>query len=309
MSVILGHMGQVELRRSTAGRSYTSEICPSDVNLDRNRFSFEFTPGMLLTGDQVEFKALDRGPLDFVEASGWFVPGTYPDGIWFVAVDQVGGVTLYRTFDEAVSGEASGRVMLQRPSRKIPIAVKVRNNIERIVGQVTDFTLNTSREAVDVTELGDEFRQQHSALISGSGQLNCFFDYERRLCDELSNVVSGGIEMPIYLHQLLLRTEMGSEFWAKLTLAGRDEAKPGGYAEDVDDEVYYDFNALVTNVAIAFEATQPVRTTVDFVTTGEIKLRTRMISNYILQEDDVSRIRVEENLGSGFLELEEAQQE
>jgi hypothetical protein len=82
-----------------------------------------------------------------------------------------------------------------------------------------------------------------------------------------------------------------------------------GYGEDVDDEVYYEFNALVTNVAIAFEATQPVRTTVDFVTTGEIKLRTRMISNYILQEDDASRIRVEPNLGNGFLELEEAQQE
>jgi hypothetical protein len=308
MGVILGHAGQIELRRNAAGRSYTSEVCPSDVNLDRNRFSFEFTPGMLLTGDQVEFKALDRGPLDFVEASGWYVPGTYPDGIWFVAVDQVGGITLYRTFDEAVSGEARGRVNLQRPSRKIPIAVKVRNNIERIVGQVTDFTLNTSREAVDVTELGDEFRQQYSALISGSGQLNCFFDYERRMCDDLSAVVDGGIEMPIYLHQLLLRTELGSEFWAKFTLAGR-APKPMGYGEDVDDEVYYEFNALVTNVAIAFEATQPVRTTVDFVTTGEIKLRTRMISNYILQEDDASRIRVEPNLGNGFLELEEAQQE
>jgi hypothetical protein len=74
--------------------------------------------------------------------------------------------------------------------------------------------------------------------------------------------------------------------------------------------VYYDFNALVTNVAIAFEATQPVRTTVDFVTTGEIKLRTRMISSYIVQEQDgISRLQVEENLGNGFLELEEAQQE
>jgi hypothetical protein len=309
MGVILGHAGQIELRRNAAGRSYTSEVCPSDVNLDRNRFSFEFTPGMLLTGDQVEFKALDRGPLDFVEAGGWFVPGSYPDGIWFIAVDQVGGITLYRTFDEAVSGEASGRVNLQRPSRKIPVAVKVRNNVERIAGQVTDFTLNTSREAVDVTELGDEFRQQHSALISGSGQLNCFFDYERRRCDEMSEASSGVIEMPIYMHQLLLRVELGSEFWAKFTLAGRGQ-KPMGYNEDLDDEVWYEFNALVTNVAIAFEATQPVRTTVDFVTTGEIKLRTRMISNYLVQEQDgFSRLRVEENMGNGFIEMEEAQQE
>ncbi len=309
MAVLLGHNGQIELRRSAGGEGYISSVNASDVNLDRNRFSFDFPPGMLVTGDQTEIKALDRGPLDFVEADGWFVPGTYPDGIWYVSVDQVGGVTLYRTFDEAISGERIGRVTLQRPSRTIPIEVKVRNNVERIVGQVTDFTLNTSREAVDVTELGDEFRQQYSTLISGSGELTCFFDYERRRCDEWSDVSSGVIEMPIYLHQLLLRTKLGSDFWSKLTLAGRG-SKPGGYSEDVDDEIWYEFNALVTNVAIAFEATQPVKSVISFVTTGEVKLRTRMISNYIVQEQDgVSRLRVEENLGNGFLEVEEAQQD
>jgi len=198
---------------------------------------------------------------------------------------------------------------LLTPDRSIPVSVTVRNNVERIVGQVTDFTLNTSREAVDVTELGDEFRQQYSALISGSGQLNCFFDYERRMCDNLSEASSNVIEMPIYMHQLLLRTRLGSSFRSKLTLVCRGP-KPGSFQEDLDDEVWYEFDGLVTNVAIAFEPTQPVRTTVDFVTTGEVKLRTRMISNYIVQEQDgFSRLRVEEMMGNDFLELEEAQQE
>jgi hypothetical protein len=94
-----------------------------------------------------------------------------------------------------------------------------------------------------------------------------------------------------------------------LTLAGRGP-KPMGYKEDMDDEVWTEFDALVTNVAIAFEATQPVRTTIDFVTTGEIKLRTRMVTNFIVQEQDgVSRLRTEEMTGNGFLLLEEGQEE
>lgn len=309
MAVLLGSSGQIELRRTGLGDTYQSVVDPSDVNASRNRFSFDFPAGMLLTGDQVQIKALDGGPLSFVAPSGWAVPGAYPDGNWFIHVDEVGGVRLYRRFDDAVSGERDGRVDLLTPDRSIPVSVTVRNNVERIVGQVTDFTLNTSREAVDVTELGDEFRQQYSALISGSGQLNCFFDYERRMCDNLSEASSNVIEMPIYMHQLLLRTRLGSSFRSKLTLVCRGP-KPGSFQEDLDDEVWYEFDGLVTNVAIAFEPTQPVRTTVDFVTTGEVKLRTRMISNYIVQEQDgFSRLRVEEMMGNDFLELEEAQQE
>ena len=309
MTVILGELGQVELRRTSGSRVYTSVVNASDVNASRNRFSFDFPADMLLTGDLLEIKATDGGPLDFIAPSGWFVPGVYPDGKWFIHADGAGGINLYRRFDDAVSGEVAGRVDLQLPSRDIPISVQVVDNIDRIVGEVTSFTLNTSREAVDVTELGDEFRQQHSALISGSGQINCFFDYERRRCDETSGVSSNVIEMPVYLHQLLLRTQLGSEFWAKLTLAGRGQ-KPMGYKEDFDDEVWTEFEAIVTNVGIAFEATQPVRSTIDFVTTGQIRLRTRMVTNYLVQEQDgVSRLRLEERQGDGFITLEEEQEE
>ena len=54
---------------------------------------------------------------------------------------------------------------------------------------------------------------------------------------------------------------------------------------------------------MGFEPTQPVRTTIQFVTTGEIRLRTKTVSNYVLQED-FGRIRVEENQ-EGFLEKED----
>jgi hypothetical protein len=305
MAVVLGSSGLVELRRSSQDEAYTSVVNPSDVNTVKDRFSFDFPQGMLLSGDQLSIRTSDGSPLDFVAPDGWPVPGSYPDGVWFAAIDEVGGVRLYRTFDDAVSGEVRGRIPLQTITRDIPIEVRVVNLIDRIVGQVTDFELNTSREAVDVTELGEEFRQQHATLISGSGQLSCFFDYERRLCgDECAGTDKGMVEMPIYFHQLLLRTQLGSGFWARLTLARRG-AKVGGGADDFDDEIWYEFDALVTNVGIAFNPTQPVKTTVQFITAGEIRLRTRMVTNYILQEQGTAnRLRLEANQ-SGFLEKED----
>jgi hypothetical protein len=305
MAVLLGSSGQIELRRTTLNdRAFQGTIAPSDINTVKDRFSFDFPQGMLMTGDQVAIKTRDGSTLAFISPGGWPVPGDYPDGIWYVFVDEVGGLRLYQRFDDAVSGEAATRVQLQAITAPVPIEVRVVNNIDRIVGQVTDFELNTSREAVDVTELGEEFRQQHSTMISGSGSMNCFFDYERRLCDNLSDITAGFVEMPIYLHQLLLRTQLGSGFWAKLTLIGRGQ-KPGARAEDYDDEIWYEFDALVTNVGIAFEPTQPVKTTIQFVTTGEIRLRTRTVTNYIVKEQDgISRLRLEENQ-VGFLEKED----
>ena len=179
------------------------------------------------------------------------------------------------------SRRADGRVQLNAIS-VIPISVLVSNNFERIVAQVTDYQINTEREAVDVTELGDAFRQQYSSLISGSGQLSCFFEYDARECDPFC----GGCddyELPMYMNQLVLRTQIGSEFHAKLTVIGRGE-KPHGNDQDFDDEVWYEFDALITNVAMSFAPTQTLKSTISFITTGEIRLRTKYVSNYILQE-------------------------
>jgi hypothetical protein len=39
-------------------------------------------------------------------------------------------------------------------------------------------TLNTDRETIDATSLSDKFRKQYSAgIISGSGSIDCLFDY------------------------------------------------------------------------------------------------------------------------------------
>ena len=294
MSVIFGDAGAIELTRSSVDRAFTSVVNPSDVNAAKDHFSFDFQAGMLLTGDQLEIKATDGKLLDFVD--GW----SYPDGKWFINVDQVGSIRLYQDFGDALAGEKQGRAGLSVPSRDIPIEVRVRNALPRMLGRVTNFELNTSREAVDVTELGEEFREQHATLISGSGQLNCFFDYKHERCGGL---IFDGFEpeLPIYLHQLLLRQQLGSGFHARLFVLTR------GSGHDSDDEVWYEFDGLITNAGIAFEPTQPVRSTIQFVTTGEVKLLVKTTGKLLMQEDS-GYIRLERSQGAGFIELEQAEE-
>jgi hypothetical protein len=288
MSIYLGYTGSVELTRSSIDESFTSVVNPSDVSAARDCFSFDFAQGMLLTGDQLEITATDNGALDFVTGR------TYSSGKWYINVDQVGSIRLYSSFSNAVAGGSTGRVDLSAPSRNIPIRIQVANSIGRLMAKVTNYELNTSRDAVDVTEIGDEFKRQYGTLISGSGSIQCFFDYT-------NTSYTGALtdpELAVYMHQLIIRQQLGSEFKAKLYLVTR------GTGADADDEVWYEFNALITNVAMAFDPAEPVRSTIQFVTTGEIKLLVKTVSNYLVQED-LGRISVESSQGTGFVELEQ----
>ena len=304
MAVYLGSAGCFELRR-TGGEEYLSEVRPADVNPDNDRFSFDFPAGQYLTGDMIEITSTDGSLLDFIDPSGWGDNTRYDDGKFFIYVDEAGGMALYTDFCEAVAGEVNGRVPLIAHNSVIPVRITVENNIERIVAQITDYEINTEREAVDVTELGDSFRQQYNSLISGSGQLSCFFEYDARDCDPALGGENCNFELPIYMNQLILRNRIGSKFHAKLTVIGRG-VKPNGRPEDFDDEVWYEFDGIVTNVAMAFAPGETLKSTISFITTGEIKLRVRTITNYILQEQG-SNDRIElERYQEGYLEQEQA---
>lgn len=308
MAVLLGEIGKIELRRTNLEDPITATVKPSDVNANKDRFSFDFPLGLLITGDQIEIKTTDGTLLSFIGPDGWPTNQVFKDGIFYIFVNEIGAVRLYNTFDEAIAGETTGRVSLVVPNRDIPISVNIRNNNERILGQIRSYEVNTQRDSIDVTALSDEFRREYSGLISGSGRITCFFDYERRSNDPLiRNEAAGVVEMPIYLNQLLLRTKIGSEFWAKVTLVGRG-VKPGGRSEDFDDEVWYEFYGRITNAGLSFEPGEPIESTIEFVTTGRIDLRTRFSTNYLLQEQQElgadQLIRQEANQ-TGFLEVEQ----
>lgn len=301
MAVYLGENGCVELTRKSQDDLIVGTVARSDVNPSRGRFSFDFPPGLLITGDQIEMKTTDGGLLDFIGPDGWPSGVVYKDGLFYISVDEVGAVKLYHTFDDAVAGEATGRISLVDPGRSVPISVEVRNNNQRILAQVTSFELNTERDSLDISSLSDEFRRNVSGLISGSGRIECFFEYERRACDPMFGT-NAEMEVPMYVNQLILRTKIGSEFFARFTLI-RPGPKPYGRLGDNDDTVWYESECRVTGVGLGFSPAEPIRCTIDFVTTGEIKLRTKYVSNYLLQEDS-DRIRQEANQ-SGFLEVEQ----
>jgi hypothetical protein len=59
MGIYLGNIGNIELTRKSLEGSKESIVNPSDVNADRNRFSFDFDPSFLISGDLVELSTTD----------------------------------------------------------------------------------------------------------------------------------------------------------------------------------------------------------------------------------------------------------
>jgi hypothetical protein len=296
MSVYLGNAGSIEIRRKSLEDGKESVINPSDINALRDRFSFDFDEGFLISGDLVQFRSLDGTTLDFVDPSGWVVNQAQSNGNWYVHVDELGGVRLYDNFDDSLEGGSSGLVPLLAINRDIPVNVKVRDRDIRLLACITDYELNTNRETVDITALSDEHRQQYSSLITGSGTITAQWDYFKE----------DGTEPVHYLMQLVLRTEIGSEFGAKLYIKspGAQPANSALPLSQIDDALWWEFDALVTNSATSFAPGDIVVSRVDFVTTGPIRLRAATRPNRFLLQESGDKIRLEQNPNAALL-LEE----
>jgi hypothetical protein len=251
MTVYLGNAGNIELKRDS-GDVIAGTIAPANVDADKDMLSFNFSSGAFVTGDFVEFSSAST--LSFV--SGY----AYAKGNWFVSVDQLGGLRLYPTYSDAVAGTSNNRVALATPGAAIAVSCKILNSVPRVLGQIVKFELSTDREAVDTTGLGDEFRNQYSTLITGSGSIECIFDY----------AVAGETEVAVYLHNLLLRQQFGSDFKANLYILIEGQAQGVNAA---NDSIWYEISGVMTQAAISCTAGDIISSTFTFVTTGEIKLQ------------------------------------
>jgi len=294
MGVYLGNVGNIEIRRQALEGALESIVNPSDVNASRDRFSFDFNEGVLISGDRVSIKTTDGTDLDFVDASGWPDSTVYPDGNWYVFVDELGAIRLYNNFDDSLEGGTAGLVSLAAIARDIPIAISVETLDARLVANVTDYELNTNRETVDITALSDQHRQQYSSLITGSGRLTAHWDY-----------VNASSKEPInYLMQLVLRTEIGSGFHAKFYIKSPNTDAAGGSFDAVqfNDALWWEFDALVTGNATGFAPGDIVVSTIEFVATGPIKLRARTTAQRRLLQEAGDPILLEQ--GGGYLLLE-----
>jgi len=292
MSVYLGNYGFVELRRMSDATQKASVVNPGDVNAARRRFSFDFETGFLTSGDQVEITSTNGADLDFVDPSGWLVNARQSSGAWYINVDDLGGIRLYDTYDKSLAGIQDQAIVLTSIVDDIPIVARVVNAVPHILAECTYFELSTSREAVDTTALGDEFRSQYSSLISGSGQFRAFWEYLPQYAQNSST------ENAHYLLQLAVRTEVGSRFGAKLYLKSQGN---GTTVAAQDDLIWYEIEGIVTQAAVNFAPDSTVEVTADFVTTGPIQLLSKTApDNKVLQEND-DDIRLEQDPISSLL--------
>ena len=256
MTVYLGNAGNIELTRDS-GDVIAGTIAPASVNTAKGMFSFDFSFGAFVTGDFVEFSSAST--LSFI--SGW----AYTKGNWFVNVDQLGGLRLYNTYSDAIAGTSNNRVALATPGAAVAVSCKILNSVPRILANIIRFELSTDREAVDTSSLGDEFRNQYSTLITGSGSIDCIFDY----------ATAGQTEIAVYLHNLLLRQQFGSDFKANLYILTEGQ---GQGVNASNDSVWYEIQGVMTNAAIQCTAGDIIESRFTFVTTGEIKLRVQTVT-------------------------------
>ena len=267
MAIYLGNAGNIEFARQSMETAKNSVVNPGDVNAVLNRFSFDFDEGFLVSGDFLELTTTDGTNLDFVAAAGWLNNTVQSSGNWYVFVDDVGGIKLYNSFDNSLAGGATGLIDLVAINRDIPIRATIRARESRFLACVSDYELNTSREAVDVTALTDQHRQQFSGLISGSGRLTAQWDYVNQSNEESVH----------YLMQLVLRTEIGSSFHGRFYIKS-DGAKPAAGTitqGQINDALWWEFDAVVTSSATSFAPGDIIVSSIDFVTTGKINIRAR----------------------------------
>jgi hypothetical protein len=295
MGIYLGEVGSVEITRKSIEEDKESIVNPSDVNVGRNRFSFDFEEGCLISGDLVELSTTDGTNLDFVAASGWSNNAKQGSGNWYVFIDEIGGVRLYSNFDDSLEGSTAGLIPLATITRDIPIRVRVRDRDTRLLASVVDYELNTNRETVDITSLSDQYRQQYSSLISGSGSLSAQWDY-----------VNESNQEPVhYLMQLVLRTEIGSSFRAKFYIKSANKASKGMFpSSQLNDALWWEFDAIVTNSATSFDASSIIVSRIDFIATGPIRLRARTTTGSKLLQESGSPLLLEQ-MGYYLLEGEE----
>ena len=267
MSVYLGESGCVEIQRTAVGSGFiTGTLEIADVDTTAKRFSFEFPTGALITGDRIAIATQDKTNLELVKDHD------YPDGLWYCHVDQTGGLRLYDSFADSVNGLYEPALELVTPTKAQAIYVRNRDEDFNPLAQIQQYEITTSREAVDLTTLGDSFREQYAnGLISGQGSIQCIWEYTYDQCDSMINYEQ---ELPNYFAQLVLRVEQGSLFKGRFYLN-----------EQLNQAAWYVADCVITNVGFSFSPGAIVSTRIEFVTTGPIKLLIGQLPSYILQED------------------------
>ena len=268
MAIYFGSTGFIELKRDALNSQIATSLNAADVNTTKKRFSVENASGSLITGDQVEIETVDNSNLELLSGH------SYPDLRKYIHIDDMGGIKLYNNFATALAGEVTDALTLTVPSSTKNILIRTRNTRFRPLAKITEFEITTSRDTVDITNLGEEFRQQYeNGLISGQGTIQTIWQH-RNFQGDTTDFASP--EFPVYLSQLLVRMQQGADFEGRFYVY-HDPSQS-------TNSVWYQSICVVTNVAINVPASGLVEARIEFVTNGEIKLHNGVPPSFLLQE-------------------------
>ena len=272
MAIYLGETGSVEIGRQSSSDPVYTALVPADVTVSAKRFSFEYSAAVLTTGDYVQISRIQTGGN---EQNLELVAGhEYPDWSGYVHVDGVGGLRLYGDIEAAIEGKKDPALDLVTPSTYQEVKLVTRAIDGRCLARLRSYEISTSRETVDTTVLSNQFREYlKNGLISGQGQLNCFWEHRLGICED----VCGPIEFSAYLARLCIRLQQGAGFKGKFYVF---------YGGSTESSVWYEAECVVTNVSISVDPTQLIESTIDFITSGPVTLRTGIEPMFLTQEDD-----------------------
>tara|TARA_Y100001937_G_C7054334_1_gene300683 strand:- start:122 stop:982 length:861 start_codon:yes stop_codon:yes gene_type:complete len=269
MPIYFGSTGFIELRRDSLNPDFETTLDPDDVNISKKRFSVNKAAGSLVTGDQVEIETADGSNLELLSGHN------FPDLRKYIHINEMGGIKLYDTFGSALAGEISDALTLVTPSSNQNILIRTRNTRFRPLAKITEFEITTSRDTIDITNLGAEFRKQYeNGLISGQGTIETIWQHRNF---QLDTEDFASPEFPVYLSQLLVRMRQGADFEGRFYIYHDP-------TEEVES-VWYQSFCVVTNVAITVPATGVVEARIEFVTNGEVRLHTGAPPSFLLQEN------------------------
>ena len=92
----------------------------------------------------------------------------YPDWTGYIAIDAMGGIRLFNTYDGAIRGNASPTFELAKPGATTQIWFEQKNNKYRCLAGIRNYEFTTERETID--SLASVTSQAiRITLISGQG--------------------------------------------------------------------------------------------------------------------------------------------
>ena len=131
---------------------------------------------------------------------------------------------------------------------------------DNFVCDIEAWEFQIGANSIDITPLGKTYAEAIKDLVTGGGTLNFFMEWRK---DTENNPIID----PTELMELVQLTKAGSEVSVTLYLINRD-----GDACSTSGQVFYSFQALLTNVSLSTRATDLIRGAAQFVTTGDIQL-------------------------------------